>query len=258
MTTSDELYNQILTNGPSSETLFHVLSKLKEEGQLKRVIQECIKALNVYPNDTHIRQLLAETYFSTGLIHQAETELEKVTTQIDDLVIAYKLQAKILNRQKRGEEGIEALKLYLVHRPDDQEAIDFLKSLEPVEETPVDEAPAHVERIPSPVDGALEEVTEFAEEEGLSEIATPTLAEVYFSQGQVQEAVITYEKVVAQNPEDERSRKRLDELKSSMAPEPSSEDKEVDKVREKKKKMITILEAWRTNIQKMSKNSLTV
>ncbi len=258
MTTSDELYDQILTNGPSSETLFLVLSKLKEEGQLKRVIQECIKALHVYPNDTHIRQLLAESYFSAGLIHQAETELEKVTTQIDGLVIAYKLQAEILSRQKRGEEGIEALKLYLAHRPDDREAIDFLESLKPTEETPGAEAPPHVEQVPPPVEGAPEEMPESAEEEGLSEIATPTLAEVYFSQGQVQEAVITYEKVVAQNPEDERSRQRLEELKSGMPDEPSSEDKEVDKVREKKKKMITILEAWRTNIRKMSKNSLTV
>ncbi|MDY7036844.1 MAG: hypothetical protein SV375_11870, partial [Thermodesulfobacteriota bacterium] len=67
MGTSDDLYNQILNNAPSPGTLFLVLSRLKEEGQLKRVIQECIKALNIYPDDIQIRQLLAESYLKSGL-----------------------------------------------------------------------------------------------------------------------------------------------------------------------------------------------
>jgi hypothetical protein len=47
------------------------------------------------------------------------------------------------------------------------------------------------------------------EEDVLSEIATPTLAEVYVNQGQIQEALTIYEKVVAQNPEDQTSIKRI-------------------------------------------------
>ena len=60
------------------------------------------------------------------------------------------------------------------------------------------------------------------EEDVLSEIATPTLAEVYVNQGQIQEAITIYEKVVAQNPEDQTSIKRIQELNTLRAVEPSS------------------------------------
>ncbi|MGD9320343.1 MAG: hypothetical protein PVH99_10275 [Desulfobacteraceae bacterium] len=63
MANTDELYRRILADAPSPKTLFHLLSNLKKEGQLRRVIQESVKALNAYPNDIHIRRLLAETYF---------------------------------------------------------------------------------------------------------------------------------------------------------------------------------------------------
>ena len=249
MTTRDDIHDQILTEGPSPGTTFLILSELKKKGHMTRTIQESIKALNVFPTDLRIRKLLADTYFEAGLLAQAEVEAEQVASLLGkDLISVYRLRADIFEKQGRNEEAVGSLRIYLSHEPDDEHALNLLEQLE-VGEEESDEVPSVVVEgvLPAPVEESIE---------GLPEIATPTLAEVYFSQGQVQEAVITYEKVVAQNPEDERSRKRLDELKFSMAPESSSEDKDVDKVRQKKKKMITILEAWRTNIQKMSKNSL--
>ena len=59
----DHLYEQILSSEPSSATFFLILSRLKEEGHLKRVIQECKKALSQYPFDVSLRQLLAESYY---------------------------------------------------------------------------------------------------------------------------------------------------------------------------------------------------
>ena len=134
----DDLYNEILRNGPSPGTILLVLSELKKDGQLKQAIQECIKALSVHPHDVSIRRLLAETYFEAGLITQAEAELETVTAGIGDLSAAYKLQAEIYSQQRREEEAAKALKIYLVHRPDDQEAHHLLEALEAVEEAPVE------------------------------------------------------------------------------------------------------------------------
>jgi tetratricopeptide (TPR) repeat protein len=103
---------------------------MKENGQMKEVIQECLKALSVYPNDIHIRTLLAESYLEEGQLSQAESELEKVVARIDDLISAYILQAEIFIRQKRTQEAVKALKLYLAHHPDDDSALYLLNELQ--------------------------------------------------------------------------------------------------------------------------------
>ena len=249
MGTSDELYDQILTNGPSSKTLFLLLSRLKEEGQIERVIQESLKALDAYPNDMYIRRLLAETYFEAGLISQAETELEKVIQLIGDLTDVYKLQAEIYRRQERKEEAAEVLKVYLAHRPDDEEADHFLDGLKTAEETPVDEPQPTAEDISFPLEKDIGEEPHVPPEEEAPEIPTSTLAELYFEQGQIQEAINTYEMLVTEDPEDGRSRERLKELKTLTGEEAQIEKEDSERLREKKKRMIAILESWRTNIR---------
>jgi tetratricopeptide (TPR) repeat protein len=264
MIDEDELYRQILERGPSSGTLFVVLSKLKEKGEWKGVVQECIKALENHPQDIAIRQLLAEAYLETGFLSQAEAEWEKVTARIDELAPAYKRLATLYRKGKRHEEARQALHVYLAHRPDDQEALQILEELktfpetEPVEtEPPVEPAaPVEKEAAPETSQQAWEEAAETAPapgQEPLPEIATPTLAELYYSQGQIEEAVRTYERVLAENPDDHRARARLEELKVTAPPEPMVQR---DREREKKEKMITVLEEWLSNIQEGSKDTI--
>lgn len=256
MGTSDVLYNQILSNGPSPGTLFLVLSRLKEEGHLKWVIQECIKALNIYPEDINIRQLLAESYFETGLLSQAEAELEKVTTQINNLISAYKLRAEIYARQGRIEGAAQALKVYLVHRPEDQESLDLLERIKPSEKPPASETIPVIKEVPGPAEKFFEELPAAPEEE-IAEIVTPKLAEIYLDQGLIKEAINTYKKVIEQNPKDERSIKRLEELKIMIEVGEAVDDIDFDTARSKKEKMITILEGWIDNIREWSKHPIT-
>lgn len=254
MANSDELYTRILADGPSPKTLFHLLTNLKKEGQLRRVIQESLKALNAYPNDIHIRRLLAETYFDAGLISQAEVELEKVSALIGDLTDTYKLQAEIYMKQNRKQEATRCLELYLAHRPDDRMALDLLNTLAPKEEAPVEEPYPHIEETStkSEEQKVLQEAPALEEEP--AEIATPTLAEIYVEQGQIEEAIDTYEIIVAQHPEDESSRGRIEELKGIIAERSAIEEKQRDELR-KKEKMIAILESWLANIREQFKTA---
>jgi tetratricopeptide (TPR) repeat protein len=249
MSHTDDLYTQILTDGPSPKTILHLLSILKKEGHLKRVIEESLKALNTYPNDIHIRRLLAQTYFEAGLLSQAEAELDKVSALIGDLTDTYRLQAQIYMKQKRKEEAARSLELYLAHRPDDQEALDFLATLTPQGEAPTHEPQPLIEEIPAEAEepGIVGDAS--ASEERPPEIATPTLAEIYFQQGQIDEAINTYKIIVAQDPEDESSKKRLEELKTMIADQSPLEEKGLDEVRKKKERMIAILESWLGNIR---------
>ena len=232
MEKSDDLLDQILTHGPSESTLTLILTRMKQEGRSSEVIQECLKALGRYPGNIHLRILLAESYLEAGFMGQAEAELEKATPMIDDLVSAYKLLAKLYVRQKRPEKAAEALKRYLAHKPQDQEALDLWEQVRAVQEE-------EVEKLPGPPE----------DQDFFEELATPTLAEIYYDQGQINEAISTYEKVLLEDPDDKASMQRLSELKALINEEGGPMLAEKVKVRQKKEKMITILERWQARTQ---------
>jgi tetratricopeptide (TPR) repeat protein len=218
-----DLYQEIMERHPSAETLVLILEKLQHEGMHSHTVKACLKALECYPGDLRIQGMLAEAYLNMGFIGQAEAQLGEVTAAIDELAVAYKQQALLCARQRRTGEAVRHLRRYLVHHPQDGDALTLL---------------AGWTGEPALLD---EEVDE--------ELASPTLAEIYVAQGRIQEAVETYEKVVRKNQDDTDSRERLMELKSmedrhhvpSLSPERGPKDS--------KQRMIDILEAWLVNIR---------
>lgn len=242
MGNSHDLYDQILNSAPSQETLLLILLKLREKREIEKVIQECLKALEVYPNDIRIRRLLAESYFETDRIFDAEAELKKITNLISDLAHVHKLQAMIYRKQGRNKEAIEALKVYSVYHPLDEEARLLHDELKPEEPPPVSEAQGFPEATSTAFGEELEK--------GAPEIITSRLAELYLDQGKIEKAIDTYKTLVMLNPEDTHFRDRLEELKA-MSLEEVTVDQEasVDPVVARKQKMLAILETWRANIR---------
>jgi tetratricopeptide (TPR) repeat protein len=238
MEPSDNLYNEILSGGPSQGTLFLVLLRMKKEGRFDKVMEECAKALEIFPDDIRIRKLLAEAYYAAGMIQEAETEIKTAIAKINDLAGSYRLLADLCVSQGKMEEAIEALKLYLIHSPDDKESFTLLESL----------APSSHETAQPPEEPAVIPVVE----PELSDIVTPTLAEVYYSQGKTQEAIDTYEKVLGRAPDDSMSRIRLDELKNTLEQARTLKMKQ-EAITIKKKKMASILDMWLSGIREQSK-----
>ena len=321
---ASNLLSQILTQGPSQNTIFLVLTAIKQEGRYSEVIQACLKALNAYPGDIRLMNLLAESYLENGFIGLCETELIKVTQEIEKLTSAYKLQARIYKQQGRFEAAVASLKKYLALNPDDREAIDLFNSVlqqearslfektgtagpevepesikgkagaksaekvlkaehpetetagEKIEKTPreipleagsaeetgmadvePEQAPAMEMDKPVPetetgrdkTPGSAAEVTADEEKESLIELATPTLAELYFSQGQLQEAIETYEKWIFNKPDDKRSEQRLNALKTRRNKRVETGSSKEDPARMKTEKSIEILEDWLARIR---------
>ena len=288
MEKSNDLLGEILNYGPSQGTFFLVLQKMKEEGRSSEVIRECQKALSLYPDDLRLRTLLAESYLDMGFIGLAETELATVTSRLGDLASAYKLQAEIYTKQQRNEEAVWALNQYLVHRPDDRDALDLLGKIksgverEKPKETHAVKDFAHPEEervedvvhpqeedilesvvIPEDITRALEEdieeevlVAELPEERAdqeekdeFAELATTELAEIYYNQGLINEAINTYELALLTNPDDKTSMERLAELKALNVDKPEQQTDADDILGERKKRMITVLEEWMDRIQ---------
>ncbi|MEW6664960.1 MAG: tetratricopeptide repeat protein [Thermodesulfobacteriota bacterium] len=233
------LVHRILSEGDGTGALYSLLSELKQAGDPDAVIRFCKEALRLFPRDIRIRYLLAEACAETGRLSLGEAEIERATEEIEKLVPAYRLKAEIYLRGKRPDDARKSLEIYLAHRSDDPEAAALQEELKafstPPAPAPIPEAAAEPEPPPVPP--------------FVPDIATPTLAEVYFGQGQVQEAIATYQRFLAQNPQAERSRQRLAELQALVSPPPSeATGTQPDPTLQKRERMIAVLEAWRSRL----------
>jgi len=225
------LYDEILKNGPSQATLHVVLKRIKDEGRVNEVIKWCLVFVRVYPKDVYLRILLGESYFAMGLIGQAESEFLKVLSLMNDLLPAHARLAEIYAKQKRFSEAAGEASLFLAHHPEDSKMRELLQKIEDSEAT----TKAGDQQWPVLPDDDGESVVAFA---------TPTIAELYLSQGQPDAAVETYERVVAEHPDDSASAKRLSQLKESLKAGLPNGGTESGDNSGQQEKLLTILERW--------------
>ncbi len=219
MTTLNGIYDEIVDKIATPKARIILLEILKKEGKPEKVIQACLKALESFPDDIGIRKLLAETYFEQRSIELAKVELDNISKQISELSSVFKLQAELFKEENMVEEQINSLKLYLAHHSNDQDAARLLSEL-----------------------GA-------PPKEEVSILPTSTLAEIYYKQGELEEAIKIYTEVVKDFPDDERSKNRLEELKEIKETKESERSHEAI-LKEKKLTIIGILERWLINIER--------
>ncbi len=243
-----ELLERILTHHPSPHTLCLVLDELLKAGNTSRVIRECNKAIELYPDHVPLLLVLAEAYIKEGIGGLAEDALKKATAKVKEMARSFKLQAELYMSQGRDEEATSAFKAYLALEPGDEEAARMLSTLAP------------------PQQPSMEEPTSEPEEPPL---ATPTLAEIYYQQGQIHEAIKIYEEVLAREPQNLDSARRLAELKALVSAEeepltkPAPQDireatttstpDEVRKPEPARVDAVAVLESWLSKIQELGR-----
>jgi predicted Zn-dependent protease len=223
---SEGLYTEIIDKieTPSASAL--LVKLLLKEGKTEIAIEACLKALEIFPDNMNIRKLLAETYLQQGQMELAERELERLADQIGEFTSVFKLQAKLFRKEEKLKEAIRALEVYLVHHKDDEEAVQLLSELSSTGKGEGDVVP------------------------------TPTLAEIFFNQGALEEAIKVYQQVVEASPDDEKSKMRLNELKQMRVAEVQETTAETEK-KGKKLELIRILENWLGAIESQKVGNLT-
>lgn len=213
MALPDETYNKIMDKIATPQSNLLLIELLKDQGDTSSLIKACLKSLKIFPNDIAVRKILAETYFEQGYAGLAEGEIDTICNEIDTFTKIYKTKAKLYKKEGRFDEAIETLKLYSGHCPDDQEAKELLSEL----------------------------IAHKGEEKSV--LITPTMAEIYFNQGEIEEAINIYREIVKAFPDDKQYRTRLNELENMN--EPQKEDEiERDMAKEKKLRLISKLETW--------------
>lgn len=229
------LYDEILKNGPSQSTLYIVLARIRDEGRVNEVIKWCVTFLRVYPKDLYLRMLLAECYFHMGSIGQAETEFLKVSSMMNDLLFVHAGLSRIYAKQKRFTEAAREAKIFLAHHPEDPEMRALLKKVEEAGDAAAEGPEGRDPKWPVLPDDDAESLVDFA---------TPTIAELYFSQGQLEAAVETYKKVMEEHPDDSVSAQRLSQLKDALEAGRPSVVKEPYNEHAQKEKLLSMLEKW--------------
>ncbi len=204
MKNTNDIYSAILEHGFSDHTVVFVLEKMRAQGRSNEAMKQCTRFLQQYPHNAHLRRLMVELYLENGFIGLAEDELKKLTVSLDELVSPYKAMAEHLAAQGNWTEAEPHLRYYLVHEPEDKEALALLSTIE------THTIPSGRREAAPPVD-----------------FATPTIAELYYEQGEIDAAIATYERVLADNPEHPDAARRLTELRA-MASEEEEEEMAVE------------------------------
>lgn len=231
-----EFLKRLLGGNPSPDTLHLVLQGLLEAGEFRRTLPACLEAVRRHPDDLKLRAMLAAAYQELGFLRLAEEELQRLTATLDELAGAYKRKALLLQRQGKRTPAAAALRCYLAHRPEDREARSLLSGLE--EKVP--ESP------PQPL-----ETKEEDDLQGLPELATPTLAEVYFNQGQIRAAADLYRRVLAEHPDDTASRRRLEELEGMLEKTGEPAGELIGSRVKAGRKAVSVLRDWLQRIERL-------
>lgn len=124
------------------------------------------------------------------------------------------------------------------------------------------EADLQLENIPElegiTIQEEFPESEEVPGQEDFPGIMTTSLAETYFNQGKLNEAREIYEKLAEKDPENPALKSRLDEISAILEPEDESEElKAEESIRQKKEKMISILDSWRSNIRESGSKEMS-
>ncbi|MFP3910873.1 MAG: tetratricopeptide repeat protein [Desulfobacteraceae bacterium] len=221
-----DTYLEILDNGPSEHTVVTVLTKMKEAGLLDEVIQKGSGFLRQYPHNLRLRSLMVESFLEKGFIGRALAEVKELTSLINRLVSPYKAVAEHLAGQGKQMEAAPLLAYYLSHHPEDQEALALLKKTEP-------EIPSGVEELPV-------------------DFATPTIAELYYEQGQIAAAITAYKMVLDKDPDNAEVSRRLQELRDVASKDAADSQGPIERARHPgQERLIEILERWLPKVREI-------
>jgi predicted Zn-dependent protease len=213
----DDIYDEVVDKIATPKERLLLVETLKKEGKPQAVIRACKKALKIFPEDLPLRRLLAETYFDEGSLDLAEMEISKIVKQINELSYNFKLLSEVFIKRNKIDDAIHSLQIYLAHNQEDREAADLLAQISQDKEEP-------------------------------SALPTSTLAELYYKQGELDEAIKVYEEIVDSCPDDEKAKRRLFEIKEEIR-EQKEQEEITRSARERELKLLGVLERWLATIE---------
>lgn len=203
-------YKKQLEDDPASNCfvlLAGVLIKLKKTDDALKVL---VNGLRHNKENTTARFLLGKIYFERWLIDNAKNEFEKVIKLAPDNIAVSKILLQIYISEGNNKRVLEISDKLAFYHPGNQDLLDFIEELksgqQPLELNDiVDEQSAFRSGV---------KIKKEPEAGTGKEIVSTILADLYFDQGYYSESLELYNKLLLNNPEDQRIIERIEKIKS--------------------------------------------
>ncbi|VBB43927.1 hypothetical protein TRIP_B330111 [uncultured Desulfatiglans sp.] len=231
----------ILRQGPPEAAVLQILDKLHAAGRVRESLQEALEALHRHPESIALRLFTAERLLEAGFVSLAEREVEQIERSLRSLGRVFQLKADICRRRGRNREAQRAIEAHLALDPD---ASPIASSVLQASGRPLPEdedLAAALRSLSLPPSERQNENVPIGEEGQEETLASPTLAEIYLKQGDIETAVRMYTACLAADPGDSGLRRRLEELQTRLERQRRKE--------QRKQQLVAVLEGWLERIR---------
>ena len=224
---------KICDQNPTSILFARLADGLLQQGEVTRAIEVCRRGLRYRPSYTAGHVVMGKCYQATGHYEEARLAFQRVLQLDAGHLAARWYMGKIALQLGRDDLALKYFEQAHVRDPFSLELIEQIRKLkgEAVKEEqdngPESDGPGVVSESEAFAQALLEKDVEddldvlvmslkrepkFGGEAPV--IATITLAELYASQGLIQEAIAIFEQVIAREPDNEHIIARLDALRN--------------------------------------------
>jgi tetratricopeptide (TPR) repeat protein len=125
-----ERLKEKISKDPNSKLFVPLAEEYKKAGMLDEAIEVLVNGLEIQPGYLSARVSLGKIFIDRGLMHEAQTEFEKVIGAIPDNLYAHKKLAEIYRDLGEREKSIREFKTVLKLNPMDEWAAASLSEIE--------------------------------------------------------------------------------------------------------------------------------
>ena len=188
---------------PGSLVFARVASAYLKAEKVNQAIQVCEQGLSYHSNYANGHMVMAACYYKVGLLEQAIKECELVLKLDMEHIAAIYLRGEIYVEQKKYDKALTCYKRILQIDPLNESARERIAQLQ----SHTGESDARLNS-----DRAQDDFTPAPDDS----IMTPTLAEIYASQGLTERAINVLRRLLKRAPDKEEVLHRIRELESEL------------------------------------------
>lgn len=239
---------------------FPLANAYRHNNNLDKCIEVLRQGLVFFPRYWAARVALGRALFEKGDFDQALAELEMAADHVPENLLLHRLLATIYFNRGEFQKAARYCWLVLFVSPQDQECLNIMNKILEIQgqssiqdQDQDQDKPFHQDK---PLLYQEENLAEARKEKSDSpspppeeEIITPTIAELYLSQGFRDKAIEIYQRLLAEQPDRDEWRERLYAIQGEVAPAPRAKMQS-----QQSDRIVQQLETWLKNIETLTMN----
>ena len=204
-------YTKMLKDDPTSNCFVLLAEVLIKRKKVDEALKVLVNGLRHNKHNITARFLLGKIYFERWMIDNAKREFEKVIKLAPDNIAVSKILIQIYSSEEDFNSALQVAKKLSFYHPENEEIKIIVRQLsdgksfkETGKTVNENNTPSHIPVYPT---------DDLITEDG--NLATETLANLYFEQGHHDQAIKILNKLLEQNPGDVELLKKIEAIKKA-------------------------------------------